>query len=181
MTATNLGSTLPIERLSYKRTFFVPVSAQRAFSEFTNPQGGWWPHDHQRGPEPVLGIGVEAKVGGEWYERTFSGARVRRGTVLVWEPPRRLVLSWPLNLGQNVDMKALGESELEIQFIPYREEVTWVDLEHRDMQRTPDIKKLRPFFSPYGYDLLVYNFYAYLASEPWPHAGRAATGNPGKF
>ncbi|MFC5745352.1 hypothetical protein [Actinomadura rugatobispora] len=159
---------LSADGLAYRRTFVVPCDPLHAFKEFTSGQGGWWPHDHRRGPQPVLGIGFEPAVGGDWYERSIDGSRVRRGKVLVWDPPRRVVGEWPLMLGVDASIDEVGTSELDVRFNEHREGATRVDLEHRGMHfnTRPDFVR-RMFFSPYGWDLVVDNFSAYLASEPW--------------
>lgn len=156
------------ERLDYRRTFVVRATPERAFEEYTAGRGGWWPHDHRRGPDPVIGIGFDPRVGGEWYERTADGTRVRRGEVLVWDPPHRVVGEWPLLFGADADPEELGTTEMELRFLPHGEGLTRVELEHRNMQNTTLPEPVRRmFFSPYGWDLVVHAFSAYLASEPW--------------
>jgi uncharacterized protein YndB with AHSA1/START domain len=157
--------------LFYRRTFVVSATPERAFEEWTQARGGWWPHDHRRGKLPVLGIGFEPRVGGDWYERSIDGTRLRRGEVLAWEPPRRVVQGWPLLFGDE-DAAEIGITEIELRFTPHGRDNTRVELEHRNMDRTTrldDVKRL--MFSPYGWDLVVHAFSAFLASEPWlpPH------------
>ncbi|HEY0941478.1 MAG TPA: SRPBCC domain-containing protein [Steroidobacter sp.] len=159
----------PVIPLNYKRTFVVAASPSRAFEEFVNGKGGWWPHDHRRGADGVLGVGFEPRVGGEWYERVQGGGRVHRGTVLAFDAPNRLLASWPLIFSPDADRQAIGESQLEVRFMPHVGGSTLVDLEHRDMHRTTNVELVRrAFFSPYGWDLVVSAYTAYLASEPWP-------------
>lgn len=155
--------------LRYRRTFVVAATVERAFEEFTKGKGGWWPHDHRRGDRGVLGVGFEPRVGGEWYEHVLGGERISRGRILTWEPPARLVVSWPLIFAPDADVGAIGESEMEVNFRPHGKAQTLVDLEHRDMQRSthPEIVRAA-FFSPYGWDLVVSAYSGFLASEPWP-------------
>jgi len=155
--------------LHYRRTFVVQASVEHAFEEFTRPIGGWWPRDHSHRDDQVL-VGFEGKVGGKWFDLCFDGMKIDRGTILAWEPPHRLMLAWPLTVDPD---SGLETSELEVCFVPHLPGSARVDLEHRNMQRADDVDIVkRAFFAPYGWDLLVYNFQAYLASEPWPHAHR---------
>jgi uncharacterized protein YndB with AHSA1/START domain len=156
------------DQLSYRRTVVVQATPEHAFEEFTQARGGWWPHDHKRGQLPVLGIGFEGGRGGEWYERAIDGSRVRRGDILVWEPPHRLVAEWPLLLGEEAKLEEIGTSQMEVRFSPHGEGTARLELEHRNMHHTTrrDLVQ-RFFFLPYGWDMVVDNFAAYLASEPW--------------
>jgi len=154
--------------LSYRRPFIVRATPERAFEEYTAGRGGWWPHDHQLGKLPVLGIGFDPRVGGEWYERAIDGSRVKRGDVLVWEPPHRVVVTWPLVDPAAPGAAEIGSTEFELRFLPHGEGTTRVELEHRHLERTSRADLVMgAVFSPYGWDLVVHNFTAYLASEPW--------------
>jgi uncharacterized protein YndB with AHSA1/START domain len=149
--------------ISYRRPFVVRATPERAFEEYTAARGGWWPHDHQLGELPVLGIGFDPRVGGEWYERAIDGSRVKRGEIVVWEPPHRLVVTWPLG-----DPDVVGSTEFELRFVAHGEGTTRVELEHRHLERTTMLDLVvTNLFSAYGWDLVVHNFSAYLASEPW--------------
>jgi uncharacterized protein YndB with AHSA1/START domain len=58
---------------------------------------------------------------------------VSGGSVLAWEPPSRLVLSWDINADWQYD-PAL-KTELEVRFIPEGQDTTRVELEHRHLDR----------------------------------------------
>jgi uncharacterized protein YndB with AHSA1/START domain len=57
-----------------------------------------------------------------------DGTRASWGTILAWDPPRRLVLSWKPNLSDR------SPTELEITFTP-ESGGTRVELEHRGWER----------------------------------------------
>lgn len=94
----------------------------------------------------------------------------RRGAILVWDEPHRVLVEWRLASG--ADLERLGASELEVSFTPHLKDATLVCLEHRHIQRTASVDRIVAMLSPYGWDLLVYNFQAFLEREPWPAAVR---------
>lgn len=74
-------------------TVTLPVAA--AFQLFTAGFGSWWPlASHSLGEEQAESCVLEGRVGGRIYEIQREGQQAAWGTVLDWEPPRRLVFSW---------------------------------------------------------------------------------------
>jgi uncharacterized protein YndB with AHSA1/START domain len=76
---------------------------------------------------------VEPRVGGRWFERGDDGTTCDWGTVLTWEPPTRLVLSWDITADWQYDPNL--KTEIEIRFIPDGKNTTRVELEHRYLDR----------------------------------------------
>ena len=70
----------------------VKASPSRAFELFTTHMGKWWPKGRILGRNPPVDIVIEPHAGGRWFERDAEGNEVRWGTVLSWDPPKRLVL-----------------------------------------------------------------------------------------
>jgi uncharacterized protein YndB with AHSA1/START domain len=80
----------------------VGVPIERAWTVFTEQMGSWWPlathsigQEHGATPDGVV---VEGRVGGEIYE-TIADDRRTWGTIVEWEPPRRLVVEWTVGSG----------------------------------------------------------------------------------
>jgi uncharacterized protein YndB with AHSA1/START domain len=95
---------------------------------------------------------IEPRAGGRWYERGDDGSECDWGTVLTWEPPLRLVLSWRLN-GKFVFDEAVA-SEVEVRFIAADAGTTRVELEHRIL--APDAEAIRGAVdSPQGWEALL--------------------------
>lgn len=121
----------PIEPyfLPLRRTVVVARPPAEAFAIFTERFGEWWPRDrfsiHQA---DAIACGLEPRVGGEIFEEARDGSRHLWGTVLNWEPPDRLVVSW------HPGRSAESAQELEVRFIGVPEG-TRVELEHRGWQR----------------------------------------------
>jgi hypothetical protein len=109
-----------------RKTVIVRRTPAEAFEVFTARFGSWWPVKkfsiHQAEAATCV---IEPGVGGAIYEVANDGARAPWGTVRVWEPGARFVMSW--HPGHDVAMA----QEVEVRFIPDGAG-TRVELEHRD-------------------------------------------------
>lgn len=77
------------------RTTYVPWPQESAFWRFTQDFGAWWPiRTHSVGGAKTRTAVFEGRVGGTIHEVFHDGGRSIWGTVLVWEPPRRVVFTW---------------------------------------------------------------------------------------
>ncbi|MGH3103175.1 MAG: SRPBCC family protein [Gaiellaceae bacterium] len=118
--------------LTIRKTVTVAAPIERAFEVFTERIGAWWPlGTHSIGGEKAETVSVEGREGGRVYERIKGGEEADWATVTVWEPPRRLVLSWKVN------PEAPAPTEIEVRFEP-EGDGTRVDLEHRGWERFGD-------------------------------------------
>jgi uncharacterized protein YndB with AHSA1/START domain len=104
----------------------VDASLEWTFDTFTRDARSWWPVEAFSsrpavGPGATDGVQLEPWQGGRLVERSGTGER-RLGTVLVWDPPRRVVLEWERDA-------EVPPTEVEIVFAPEGED-TRVDLAH---------------------------------------------------
>jgi uncharacterized protein YndB with AHSA1/START domain len=114
----------------------VRVEAPRAVAwrVFTEKMGAWWPLGYYKiGKASAVDAIIEPRVGGRWYERGDDGSTCQWGSVLAWEPPSRLVLSW--DIGADWQYDATLNTEIEIRFIAEGSSRTRVELEHRQLDR----------------------------------------------
>ena len=116
-----------------KKQLTVEAPLERAFSVFTAQMGRWWPKSHHIGKTAMTDCVIEPAVGGRWFERCQDGSECTWGKVLVWEPPRRLVLAWQLDGEFTYDPSLV--TEVEVQFVALAPGRTRVDFEHRELER----------------------------------------------
>jgi uncharacterized protein YndB with AHSA1/START domain len=111
-----------------RKSVTVNVPADRAFRAFTDEIGQWWPLDKgfSFGGELAKDMFMEGREGGRLYERFSDGNEYLYGNVLAYEPPTRVVFSWP--------SEAAEPTEVEVRFTPEGES-TRIDLEHRGFER----------------------------------------------
>ena len=98
----------------------VDATVERAFSVFTT-MSSWWPPEHRLMDSELREVIIEPRVGGRCYQVGVDDAQCDWGRVLVWEPPRRLVVAWHLTSRFEFDPDARRASELEVGFEPLDE------------------------------------------------------------
>jgi uncharacterized protein YndB with AHSA1/START domain len=118
-----------------RRTLHIEVPIEKAFRVFTERMGSWWPASHHVGSSPFKDILVDHKAGGRWYEINADGAECIWGTVLVWQPPHKVVLSWHLQPDWTFAAEMERASEVALEFIAEGPESTRVEFEHRHLER----------------------------------------------
>ncbi|MDQ7905087.1 SRPBCC domain-containing protein [Phytohabitans sp. ZYX-F-186] len=112
-----------------RRQVVVPGTRDAAFAVFTGEIGLWWPI----GRLSVYGAGgTVAFEDGRLVERGPGGGEAVWGTVLEWDPPAALAVTW--HPGSDVD-KA---SRVRVRFEEVADDLTLVTLEHDGWERLPD-------------------------------------------
>jgi uncharacterized protein YciI/uncharacterized protein YndB with AHSA1/START domain len=115
------------------RQLVVQVGQAQAFRVFTEGMDRWWPREHHIGQSPMKKVLVEPRDGGRWYATCEDGSECDTGRVLVWDPPRRLVLSWQITADWIFDPSFM--TEIEVVFTAVGPRTTRVDFEHRNLER----------------------------------------------
>lgn len=78
-----------------KKSITVPLAPNRAFELFTREIDSWWPKEsHSVGLEHARRVEMDARVGGTITEEEDNGASHTWGTILIWEPGRRVSFTW---------------------------------------------------------------------------------------
>ena len=119
---------------SIRKSINVNAAQGIAWKVFTERMGTWWPLAYYKiGKANAIDAIIEPYVGGRWYERGDDGSICQWGSVLGWEPPLRLLLSWDINADWQFD--ATLNTEIEVRFIADGKDRTRVELEHRHLDR----------------------------------------------
>ena len=119
---------------SVRKTVTVHAPPAVAWRVFTQAMGTWWPLSvYKIGKANAVDAVMEPHVGGRWYERGDDGSTCQWGSVLAWEPPSRLVLSYDIDANWQYDPDL--KTEIEVRFIAEGSSSTRVELEHRRLDR----------------------------------------------
>jgi uncharacterized protein YndB with AHSA1/START domain len=110
----------------------VNASQERCFRVFTAGIDKWWPRDHHIGSSPLKECRIEPRVGGRWFSTHEDGSETDVGKVLVWDPSRRLTLTWQITAAWKFDPNFV--TEVELNFTPEGPKKTRVLLEHRKLE-----------------------------------------------
>jgi uncharacterized protein YndB with AHSA1/START domain len=127
--------TNEVQNLLVRRSITIAAPPQHVFDVFVNRLDLWWPRTHHIGKTSAFQAKLEPKLGGRWYEVGDDGTECDWGQVLVWEPPRRLVLTWDINAQWQHDPSIANEVEVLFQ---QQGTATRVELEHRKIERYGD-------------------------------------------
>ena len=107
----------------------VRLGAEDAWRLFTQEMDRWWPLQALSVFETdARRIEVEPREGGEIREIAGDGRTAHWASIVVWEPPGRLVLAWKPNADRSTP------TEVEVRFTADGEQ-TRVELEHRGWER----------------------------------------------
>lgn len=94
----------------------VDCPIEDAFRLFTEGFAEWWPlASHSITGDEAESCAIEPWVGGRVFERTRSGEEREWGSVIAWNPPERLALTWqpggPDDRSQTVDVEFQVEAD----------------------------------------------------------------------
>ena len=130
MTTQVLGTSVRAETVT-------SASVEHAFRVFTERMDTWWPKGHHIGGE-VDHMVVEPRVGGGIIDHFADGRQCRWARILAFEPPHRLVFSWDITSGFEIERDHAKSSEVEVTFTAEGPQRTRVVLEHRNLDRHGD-------------------------------------------
>jgi uncharacterized protein YndB with AHSA1/START domain len=125
----------PTTDVPVRKSITVKASPERAFQVFAEEFDSWWPRTHHIGKVPMKKAIIEGKMGGRCYTEQTDGTDCDWGSVLVWDPPHRLVLAWQIDGQWQYEPDLAKSSEVEVRFTPEGDGSTRIDLEHRHLRR----------------------------------------------
>ena len=106
-----------LRRPPIRQATLVRRDAEHTFHSFVTTIGRWWPlRPLSSGRERVTDVVFEQHTGGRVYELWDDGTAVDWGEVVLWEPPRRFVMTWCLTPAttevEHRGWEALSETDL---------------------------------------------------------------------
>lgn len=112
----------------------VEVPPERAFAIFAEYPLEWFPEAHVFVKDRVF-LAIEPRAGGRYYERGADGTEIAWGTVVEWDPPRRIVLTWRVGANWQPIFDDEKASLIKVDFEPAGHGRTLVSLTHADLHR----------------------------------------------
>ena len=130
--------TTQAQATSVRSEIVVDAPVERAFHVFTHNFDRIKPREHNMLAVDIEETVFEPRAGGRIYDRGTDGSQCEWATVLVYEPPDRVVFSWNISPHWQVEPDPGRRSEVEVRFIAEDERRTRVELEHRHLDRHGD-------------------------------------------
>jgi uncharacterized protein YndB with AHSA1/START domain len=127
--------TTQAQDASVRTDVVVDGPPERAFTVFTEGIGTWWPSSHHLLEGELAEMVFEPFEGGSIIDRGVDGTESRWARVLAYEPPHRVVFSWDITLGWEIETDPSRASEVEVTFAAEAAGRTRVTLEHRHLER----------------------------------------------
>jgi uncharacterized protein YndB with AHSA1/START domain len=127
--------TTQMTETSVRTTIEVDAPIERAFAVFTEGIGTWWPPEHHILEAELAEMVFETRVGGNIYDRGVDGSECRWARVLVYDSPHRVTFSWDINASWQIETDPEKTSEVDVRFAERGPERTYVELEHRALDR----------------------------------------------
>lgn len=151
---------------------YVAVSIEDAFEVFTAEIDLWWRHGRKfriAGARPGR-IVFEQRLGGglfETVERSSGERTFQVGSVVVWEPPRRLALEW-----RGVNFKPHEKTLVEVTFTSAGDG-TMVRVEHSGWNELPEDHPARHGHTGAAFCRMIGMWWGDLLTSLREHVARA--------
>ena len=121
-----------------RKSVIVHVPIAKAWAIFTDRPIEWWPESHVLVSSPREEITFEPKVGGRYFERAQDGTVCQWGTMLEWDPPNRLAMTWRIDGNWQMITDDDRASEIEVTFTALSPDTTSVELAHVRLHKHGD-------------------------------------------
>jgi len=132
-----------LRRPPVRQSTVVRSDVGHTFDTFVRTIGVWWPvTPFSAGRDRVRDVTFERRLGGRVYETWADGTKVDWGTLRVWEPPERFVMSWRMTS---------VATEVELRFTALGPALTRVTVEHRGWEALTDEQLAADCALPGGY------------------------------
>jgi Activator of Hsp90 ATPase homolog 1-like protein len=140
---TRPSGVTALRRPPVRQSVLVRAGIGHTFGSFVTSIGAWWPVEtFSAGKDRVRDVTVEQRPGGRVYETWGDETQVVWGTVTVWEPPERFVMTWT---------GTPAATEVEFTFAALGPGLTKVAVEHRGWEALTDEQLAEDCALPGGY------------------------------
>ena len=116
----------------------VDAPIDRAFEVFTIGIGSWWDADKHILRAPLARMEFQPWVGGRIIDHGTDGTTCAWSRILAYDAPNRVVFSWDITTGWEIEQDPEKTSEVEITFEAVDPERTRVRLTPRHLDRHGD-------------------------------------------
>ena len=117
------GEPMTMRRPPVRQATTVRRDVAHTFEVFVATIAQWWPlRPFSAGHERIRDVVFDQRESGRVYEVWEDGTTVDWGELLVWEPPRRFVMTWEMTP---------ATTEVELRFTALGPSLTRVEVEHR--------------------------------------------------
>jgi uncharacterized protein YndB with AHSA1/START domain len=123
------------DELAVRKSVVVRCTPEHAFRTYTERMSDWWPFAGHSIHDDVDRVVWEGRVGGRVYEVAKTGEEGLWGTIIAWDPPHALAMTWHPGRSEETSQ------ELEIRFTP-EADGTRVEVVHTGWERVgPDFRE----------------------------------------
>ena len=128
-----MTTPMDTEETTVRKVVTVDAPIERAFAVFTTGFDTWWPRTHHIAEAEMTEAIIEGRAGRRWYERGVDGSECDWGTVLAFDAPNHLTLSWNLDGEFHYDPDPAHTSRVDVWFTAESPARTRVELAHSQL------------------------------------------------
>jgi hypothetical protein len=137
-----------LRRPPVRQATLVRAGIEHTFGTFVTTIGAWWPvQPFSAGKDRVRDVTIEQRPGGRVYETWDDGTEIDWGSVTVWQPPARFVMTWT---------NTPAPTEVEFTFAALGPALTRVVVEHRGWEALTEEQLSEDCALPGGYTAGAY-------------------------
>lgn len=125
----------PLGHDGFRETAMLPADRATAFAVFTEAFDTWWPREYSWAQERLDRHVLQPFEGGHCLEYDIGGESRIWGTILKWEPPHGLALSWQIAPDRSPVDDPSAASRVVVTFLPHGADECEVILDHVDFAR----------------------------------------------
>ena len=141
--------------MTIRKTIHVQRPTEIAFKLFCEQIGQWWPKGPSFGDKHAIGMVIEGRVGGRFYQVYADGTDYEIGRVTAYQPPTVVAFTWR---APSWDVP----TQVEVRFVPDGTG-TRVELEHSGWERSEKAREFRKNYEG-GWDTMLGHYQSLVAS-----------------